>query len=203
MKIKIILYSLFFACLILVVYFFENNPSYNNSLKLPVLSNVQPFKFINQDSIEFTEKNMLGKICVVNYFFTTCKGICPKMNGNLKEIYNDFKDKNDFLIISHTSKPETDNIDALKKYQQFMEVNNNWVFLTGDKINLYKMARNAYLLDDPNNNISSIKDQFLHTQFIALVDKNLQIRGRIYDGLKKDELAQLKKDIITLYNEIK
>ena len=78
MKIKIILYSLFFACLILVVYFFENNPSYNNSLKLPVLSNVQPFKFINQDSIEFTEKNMLGKICVVNYFLQHVKAFAQK-----------------------------------------------------------------------------------------------------------------------------
>lgn len=203
MKAKIFFYTLFFSCIILLVYYFEDNPTYNNSLKLPVLSNVQPFKFINQDSVEFTDKNMLGKICVVNYFFTTCKGICPKMNGNLKEIYNEFKDKNDFLIISHTSKPETDDITALKKYHQFMEVNNNWIFLTGDKIDLYKMARSSYLLDDPNNNISSIKDQFLHTQFIALVDRNLQVRGRIYDGLKKDELAQLKNDITTLYKEIK
>ena len=199
---KIILYALFFLLLVFVVYYFVKNPKYNRTLLLPVLSNVQPFSFINQDSQQFTEKNMLGKICVVNYFFTTCKGICPKMNQNLVDIYKKFKDSTDFLIISHTCNPEIDGVSKIKEYARLMGADNmRWIFLTGNKKELYAQARNSYLLDDPNNNLQSINDQFLHTQFFALVDKNGRVRGGIYDGLKKEDLQKLNKDILKLFQE--
>lgn len=145
---------------------------------------------------------MQGKVCVVNYFFTTCKGVCPRMNGNLKEVYDKFKNEPDFLIVSHTSDPETDSAAKLKAYAQHMNVNTNtWVFLTGRKDSLYTQARNSYLLDDPKNAVVNINDQFLHTQFLALVDRNGNLRGEIYDGLKKEDIRQLEADISTLLNE--
>ena len=82
-----------------------------------------------------------------------------------------------------------------------MEVNTqHWWFLTGRKDSLYNTARSSYLLDDPKNNLQNIEDQFMHTQFFALVDKAGQVR-KIYDGLKGQEVAQLEKDIATLLKE--
>lgn len=171
--------------------------------KLPILSKVQPFNFTAEDGQSFTEKNMQGKVCVVNYFFTTCKGICPRMNGNLKKIYEVYKDKPDFMIVSHTSDPERDIPSILKDYAKYnMKVDTkNWVFLTGRKDLLYQQARDSYLLDDPKNSVLNINDQFLHTQFVALVDKNGKVRGQIYDGLKEKDLKMLEEDINKLLNE--
>ncbi len=171
--------------------------------KSPVLSTVKPFTFTTQDGKPFTEKDMLGKVCVVNYFFTTCKGICPRMNANMQSmVYNVFKDNPDFMIVSHTVDPEIDTAAVLKKYADKLGVDGHkWVFLTGRKDSLYQAARNSYLLDDPKNAVVNINDQFLHTQFFALVDKNGNVRGQVYDGLKNDELKQLQSDIKELLRE--
>jgi protein SCO1/2 len=171
--------------------------------KSPELNTVKPFTFTTQDGKPFTEKDMLGKVCVVNYFFTSCKGICPRMNNNMqKEVYDLFKDEPDFMILSHTCDPETDSAPRLKHYADSLKVDEQkWVFLTGRKDSLYQAARNSYLLDDPKNSVVNIDDQFLHTQFFALVDKNGKLRGQIYDGLKQDELKQLQSDIRELLRE--
>jgi protein SCO1 len=95
---------------------------------------------------------------------------------------------------SHTVDPETDSITTLKKYADSIGASiDNWWFLTGSKESLYKTARESYLLDDPQNSSKNISEQFLHTQFWALVDKEGQVRG-IYDGLKQEEVAQLISD---------
>lgn len=170
--------------------------------KLSVISYVKPFQFTNQNGIPFTDKDLLGKVTVVEYFFTTCKGICPKMNTNMKIIYETFKAEPNFLILSHTCNPETDSVPVLKRYADSLKVDSHiWVFLTGRKDSLYKLARTAYLLDDPKNSFEKIEDQFIHTQFFALVDKDGRVRSQIYDGLKKDELEKLKKDIQLLLAE--
>jgi protein SCO1 len=174
----------------------------NFKSRSPTISFVKPFSFITQDGKIFTEKDMLGKVCVVNFFFTSCKGICPVMNNNLDAIYNEFKNEKDFLIVSHTCDPETDSASRLKHYADSMKVDTHkWVFLTGRKDSLYIAARNNYLIDDPNNNVGSINDQFLHSQFIALVDKNGNVRGQVYDALKPDELKLLRQNISALLRE--
>lgn len=200
---KILLYSSFFIGLLLIYFLFVFWGTDNWKTRLPLLSGaVQPFSFTTENNTPFTQKDMLGKVCVVNYFFTTCKGICPRMNGNLKEVYDKFKNNPDFLIVSHTSDPATDSAATLKRYAAKMKVNTNtWIFLTGKKDSLYKQARDSYLLDDPKNAVVNINDQFLHTQFLALVDKNGNLRGQIYDGLKKEELKQLEDDITLLLTE--
>jgi protein SCO1/2 len=145
---------------------------------------------------------MLGKVSVVEYFFTSCRGICPKMNTNMKAIYETFKQEPDFMIVSNTCDPGTDSVPRLKAYADSMKADPaKWVFLTGRKDSLYQLARNSYLLDDPKNSFQKIEDQFIHTQFFALVDKNGKVRGQIYDGLKADELDKMKKDIRTLLAE--
>ena len=76
-----------------------------------------------------------------------------------------------------------------------------WVFLTGRKDSLYNMARFSYGIDDPKNQVANINDDFMHSQFFALVDKQGIVRGQVYDGLKEDELKKLKKDIKSLLEE--
>lgn len=199
---KILTYGLFFVGLAVLFLFFVFWGTDNWKTTLPTLSTVQPFSFTAENGKTFTNEDMQGKVCVVNYFFTSCKGICPRMNGNMKKIYEEFKDQPDFMIVSHTSDPETDSAETLLKYAQKMQVDTNkWVFLTGRKDSLYQEARSSYLLDDPKNSVKNIDDQFLHTQFFALVDKNGNVRGQIYDGLKASDLKQLETDINILLKE--
>ena len=145
-----------------------------------------------------TEKDVAGKVYVAEYFFTTCKGICPKMNNNMKMVYEGFKNEKDFLILSHTCDPETDSVRAIEKICGFNGCGYpQWIFLTGRKEACIHMARVSYTIDDPANNLKSIDDDFLHTQFWALVDQNGDVR-KIYDGLKESEVKELIKDAAKL-----
>lgn len=202
MRRKLIFYAGFFVVLFVVFYVTLTKiiPGYGE-VKLPVLNEVQPFFFTSQDGKIISQKDVAGKVYVAEYFFTTCKGICPKMNNNMKEIYADFKDEPDFRILSHTVDPETDSVARMKWYADSMKADSKtWLFLTGRKDSLYRTARVSYLLDDPKNNDEDINKQFIHTQFFALVDKNGEVR-KIADGLKKDEIAELKTDIEKLLKE--
>jgi protein SCO1/2 len=174
-------------------------------VKLPVMSYVQDFSFTDQNGQTVTNKDLADKVYVAEYFFTTCKGICPKMNANMKGVFDKFRNNKNFAIISHTSMPETDSVPLLKAYEEKMIGQNphyaaQWYFVTGDKDSLYKMARQSYLLDNEKNNSINIEESFIHTQFFALVDKQKRVRG-IYDGLKPGEISQLDKDIETLLKE--
>jgi protein SCO1/2 len=105
------------------------------------------------------------------------------------------------MILSHSVDPETDSVGRMRFYADSLGVNNgNWLFLTGPKDSLYQAARISYLLDDPKNNSADIADQFIHTQFFALVDRSGQVR-KIYDGLKKEEFDEMIKDIEVLLKE--
>lgn len=170
-------------------------------MNLPVISHVQPFSFTNQHGKKITEKEVSGKVYVAEYFFTTCKGVCPKMNRNMKLIYNEFNKEKDFLILSHTVDPDIDGVSRLKRYGDSLGISSgNWYLLTGRKDSLYYAARVSYILDDPKNMNDKIEDQFIHTQFFALVDKKGRVR-KIYDGLKKEEITELTRDIYKLLGE--
>ena len=202
-------YCGFFIALLGVFYFLLFAGTDYYKVNLPVLTYVKDFSFTDQNNKLVTERNVSGKVYVAEYFFTTCKGICPKMNANMKKIYDKFKYESDFAILSHTCMPETDSPPLLKVYEQKMigsdsgqRSTNNWYFLTGSKNSLYKMARESYLLDNEKNNSLNIADQFIHTQFFALVDKQRRLRG-IYDGLRGEELNKLSTDIKDLLKETK
>ncbi len=202
MKRKWLAYLLFFVVLLAGFYFFLFRGTDQWKAKLPILSYVRPFHLTTQEGLPYTDKDMLGKVSVVEYFFTTCKGICPKMNTNMKTVYEAFKTEPDFMIVSHTCDPQTDSAARLKVYSDSLKVDaRKWVMLTGRKDSLYQLARNSYLLDDPKNSFEKIEDQFIHTQFFALVDKNGKVRGQVYDGLKTEELEKMKKDIRSLLSE--
>ena len=200
---KALILTAFFVILVIGFYFTLTRiiPGYGDK-KFQVLNNVQPFSFINSNGEEFTEQDVRGKVYVAEYFFTTCESICPIMNTNMKDIYEMYKDEPDFMILSHTCDPDNDSVARLKYYADSLKVDTKkWVFLTGRKDSLYNTARNSYLLDDPKNNSENLEEQFLHTQFFALVDRNGQVRRKIYDGLEKEELDELKHDIQVLLDE--
>src|SRR5258708_10332215 len=201
-KKKIIFLVGFFALLFIGFYFALTRfvPGFGEP-ELPGLSHMPPFSFNNQDGKMITEKELNGKVYVAEYFFTTCKGICPKLNTNMKKLADDYSKESDFRILSYTVDPETDSVARMKRYSDSLGADpQRWWFLTGRKDSLYHLARSGYLLDDPKNNAMNINEQFLHTQFLALVDKGGRVR-KIYDGLKKDELDELEKDIRTLLKD--
>ena len=165
------------------------------------IATVQPFSFIDQDGKPFTNQDVANKIYVAEFFYTTCTAICPRMNSNMKKVYDRFKNEKDFLIVSHTSDPETDSAAQLKKYAENLGVNTtHWVFLTGRKDSLYSAARMSYMIDDPANNLKSIDDQFIHSQLWALVDRRGKVK-KIYDGLKENEVNELIEDVSKMLKE--
>jgi protein SCO1/2 len=201
MRKKITRYLIFFIGLLGVFYLaiFWGTDQWKK--KLPVINNVQPFSFVNQLGDTIMNNRVAGKVQVVEFFFTTCKGICPKMNNALTGISQKFTDEEDFMILSHTVDPDTDSVGRLKYFADSLKLDSKkWMLLTGSKATLYEAARKSYLLDDQNDESAAIADQFIHTQLFALVDRSGRVRG-IYDGLEKKELAKLEKDIRLILNE--
>ena len=199
---KTIFYIVFFFLLVIGFYFTMSQlvPGFGKS-KLEPIGRVLPFSFTNQDGKQVTEKDVAGKIFVAEYFFTTCKSICPIMNANMKIVYERFKNEKDFLILAHTSDPGTDSAARLKKYADSLNVDTNkWIFLTGTKDSLYKQARYSYKIDDPNNNPLNNEVDFLHSQFFSLVDKNGDVR-KIYEGNERKDVEKMIKEIEVLLKE--
>ncbi|SFW39921.1 SCO family protein [Chitinophaga sancti] len=170
--------------------------------KLPVLGTnghiVGGFSFTNQEGRTITARDVEGKIYVAEYFFTTCTGICPKMNKNMVKVYAKYKSEPKFRILSHTVDPENDSVPVLKKYAEEHGADPaNWWFLTGSKKELYKLARQGYLVDDGTY---AGDEDFVHTQWFALVDGQGRIRG-LYEGTKATDVDKLIVDIDRLLKE--
>ncbi len=228
MRKRFLIYVGFFIVLLLAFYLMLFNDYDFSKSNLQVRNdNVADFSFVNQDGKKITQREVDGKVYVVEYFFTTCRGICPKMNANMRRVFEAFKDEPDFMILSHTCMPETDSVPLLKDYEAKMingkleknadgsykivydsttsnrlqTPNPNWNFVTGDKAALYTMARQSYGIDDGKPDSTQIKDQFIHTQFFALVDKQRRVRGMVYDGLNNGEVDKLITDIKGLLKE--
>ncbi|PZP51163.1 MAG: SCO family protein [Pseudopedobacter saltans] len=192
----------FFAVVLVVYILFVRINEGSWAPKPVVLNNVKPFAFRTQDGKEFTRQDLIGKVTVVEYFFTNCHGICPHLNTNMKGVYSDFRDEPDFQIVSHTCDPDRDTVARMKIYADSIGADQKkWHFLTGRKDSLYNTARESYLLDDPKNALQNIEDQFMHTQFFAVVDKNGMVRGQIFDGLKKSEIAEMEDLVKVLLKE--
>ncbi len=160
------------------------------------LSTVEPFRFTNQEGKIITEADIDGKVAVVEFFFTTCKTICPPMNTTMKSIYEIYKNEPDFLILSHTSDPRNDSVPRMKRYADSIGANSkNWWFLTGQKDSLYYAARKSYSLDDQNAVVADPETDFIHTQLFALVNRKGEIKKKVYDSSLPSEVEELKAEI--------
>ena len=165
-----------------------------------IYHSIPSFKFVNQNGDTITDKTYEGKIYVADYFFTTCKTICPKMTTELLRVQAKFTYTNGLVqILSHTVNPENDSVPVLKTYANMVHANDKmWNFVTGDKKQLYDLARNGYLLNALKGDGGP--DDFIHSEFFILVDKEKHIRG-IYDGTKISEVSKLIDAIKVLIAE--
>jgi protein SCO1/2 len=204
-KITIFLLSFFIIlAAVFMTYFYKVTRT--DAKKLPVIGHeghrVTDFAFTDQDGKTVTLADVKGKIYVVEYFFTTCKGICPKMNENMTKVYNAFKGNDGVKILSHTVDPKKDTVGAMKQYSLRFEADpQQWMFLTGDKKELYDMARYSYLVTASDDTAAvDIANDFIHTDRFVLVDREGQIRGQ-YKGTSVGEVNQLIGDIKELLKD--
>lgn len=164
---------------------------------------VGAFRFENQDGIWITDADMKGKISVVEYFFTTCKSICPIMNTQMKRIQKKFANQTDVRIFSFTVDPDTDTVAQMKRYASAHQAKiGQWQFLTGKKADLYGLARRSFFVLKPAEaqNLGDAGSDFIHTNNFVLVDRQLRIRG-YYDGTNPEEVSLLQAHITQLLAE--
>ena len=178
------------------------------------------FSFTNQDEKVITDEDYLGKVYVVEFFFTTCPTICPIMNRNLVEIQNQFKEFKNFGVASFTITPDIDTPEVLKAYAQNYGITNpNWHLLTGEEEAIYKLANEGFNLYTARD--ETVEGGFEHSGNFALIDKEGFIRSRkdnfgnpliFYNGLIPEdvgvdedgipqEITILKEDIAKLLQE--
>ena len=160
---------------------------------------IPAFSFVNQNGKIITDKTYAGKIYVADFFFTTCGSICPKMTNNMALVQQAYLTESRVMFLSHTVFPEIDSVAVLKRYAQEKGVNDRkWNLVTGDKKEIYSLARKAYLavkLGKP----SELYDM-VHTENFVLVDAQKRVRG-FYDGTNKEEIERLIADIQLLLQE--
>ncbi|MEN9382848.1 MAG: hypothetical protein RI940_1731 [Bacteroidota bacterium] len=155
---------------------------------------IRPFELINQENRIFTEKDIEGKICVADFFFTTCPGICPKMAKSMSDIQKEFINDDAILLLSHSVTPEKDSVSVLKKYAIDKKIDfNRWKLLTGGKDEIYDLGRKFYFVEE-DEGIKKGNDVFLHTENFILIDRQRHIRG-IYNGLDPNSINNLINDI--------
>jgi len=154
---------------------------------------VPAFVFVNQDSIPLTNNFTRGKVWVVNYFFTSCPTICPKMMAGMRLVQQAFPNDEQVGMVSLTVDPYHDTPAKLKRYAQNKNINlRQWQLGTGQKAGLYRFARNGLFItaDDGDGGAND----FIHSDKIVLIDRENHIRG-YYDGTDNDEITKLIKDI--------
>ena len=153
---------------------------------------ISDFSLTNQNGETVTQEKYNNKIYVADFFFTTCQSICPIMTKNMKDIQDKLIKDSEVLLLSHTVFPEIDSVEVLKKYAvKNSVVDSKWDLVTGDKKEIYDLARKSYLAAKDN---SFGEYDMIHTENFVLVDKKKQIRG-FYDCTDKDEINRLFKDI--------
>ena len=161
---------------------------------------IRKFTLLDQAGKAFTEKGMSGKICVADFFFTVCPGICPKMAVSMQALQKEFLNDDDVLLLSHSVMPDKDNVAVLKKYAADKGVNySKWRLLTGEKSEIYDLGRKYYYVEEDLGEKSDTSI-FLHTENFVLIDKGRHIRG-IYNSLDNSSMTALKNDIHALKQE--
>lgn len=164
-----------------------------------VYHQIPPFRFLNQDSVWVSEKDMAGKIYIADFFFTSCPTICPKMKTQLLRIYERYSENEVIRILSHSIDPTYDTPSVLKQYATRLQVKSpRWNMLTGDKAAIYKLGEKSYMVTTQEDKNEA--GGFVHSGAFILVDKNRHVRG-IYDGTQENEVNHLIEDIEILLQE--
>lgn len=164
---------------------------------------VGSFSFLDQNGKKITDQTVKGKVYVVEYFFTTCGTICPRMNKQMQRVQQAYKGDKHIKILSFTVDPEIDTVEQLKRYaSQHGADDQQWHFLTGEKADLYGLARKSFFVLKPAEaeNQGDVGSDFIHTNNFVLVDQRMRIRG-YYDGTSAEEVDKLIRDMQRLLDE--
>lgn len=169
-----------------------------NTVYDSVFATIPDFSFVNQDGDTIHQRDFLGKIMVVDFFFTSCPSICPKMKAEMLKVYTAYEKENRVAILSHSIDSRRDSVAVLKKYAKKMDVSApKWHFVTGEKDSIYKIAE--YYLAEVGED-SDAPGGYIHSGYFTLIDPQKRIRG-YYDGTKPEDTERLISDIKILLQE--
>lgn len=161
---------------------------------------IPAFSFTDQSGNTITQSVLDGKVYVAGFFFSTCPGICPTIRSKLIKVQDTFANDENVKIVQHSIRPTTDTTEILQAYANKNGINNQqWYLLTGDKAEIYSLAKTFYFASEDLGNVQKNKD-FLHTESLLLIDENKHIRG-IYNGLNAASVDYLIQDIKTLRHQ--
>jgi protein SCO1/2 len=161
---------------------------------------IPSFRLTDQLGRAVTEKELEGRITIANFFFTRCKGICPRMSLNTAYLQEAFRNDPDILLLSHSVDPEADSVPVLAAYAAAHEADpDRWRLLTGDRELIYRLARKEYFAGDTIG-LSAAGTDFLHTEDMILLDGRRRIRG-LYNGTLRSEMDRIREDIAILKKE--
>ncbi|MBL7929558.1 MAG: SCO family protein [Bacteroidia bacterium] len=166
-----------------------------------VYHTIHPFRLIAHTGDSVTQELVRNKIFVTDFFFATCKSICPKMSNQLMRVQDKFAKNKNVLILSHSVDPQNDTPENLRQYSmKYRALKDKWYFLTGDKKQIYDLARHSYYL--PVMDGDGGDHDFIHSEQFVLVDNHGRIRG-FYDGTSRNEVDKLMEEIKVLLFEMK
>ncbi len=157
---------------------------------------IQDFVMVDQQRGKVTRKALEGKISVVDFFFTSCPTICPKMTGHLKVVQEHFSREDDIQIISYSINPEHDTPDKLLSYAKAYDIDNNsWSLLTGNKEDIFSLSKSFKVraFDDSQGEQTNL----IHDGTFVLLDEKQRIRG-YYNGLDLSDTQRMIADIYKL-----
>jgi protein SCO1/2 len=164
-----------------------------------VYHRIAPFQFVNQDSVVVTAETFDNKIYVADFFFTSCRTICPIMKTQMLRVYDTLNNEPDVLILSHTIDPNYDTVGLLHDYAERLGVKSSkWHFVTGNKDSIFNIAQKSYFATAMED--SSEPDGRIHSGAFLLIDKEKRIRGK-YDGTNEEDVNRLIGDIQRLKEE--
>jgi protein SCO1/2 len=184
--------SVFLFLMIVVAVTMYSRQISNDSI--PVFGNVGDFSFTERNGEAIGSNDLAGRISVVNFFFTTCEGPCPKMNGQVAFFYRKFKDNAKVQFVSISVDPDRDSLQALQAYaQKFNVKDRRWLFLRAPIEEVKELSEKTFLLagaDSPG----------LHSTKLILIDGQKRVRG-YYSSEEDGSLRRLEEHILTLLKE--
>ena len=179
------------AIFLIITFFVKDSQP---SQQLPKIGSIPQFEFIDSDGNTVTLDNLKRKVWVADFIFTTCTMACPMMTGNMNLVHKKFKKNDDVRLVSISVYPEYDTPDVLKEYaSQYDADTEKWLFLTGDESSVKNIIKDGFKIGD-------FEEIIFHSEKFALVDKNGTIRA-YYNGMKSEDMKQLKKDINALLKQ--
>lgn len=162
---------------------------------------ILPFRLKSQYNTDITLDTIRGKILVTDFFFATCRSICPEMSKHMAALQKKYADDDSLIFLSHTVNPMHDSVEVLRAYaEQYGAIRGKWYLLTGNRDSIYYLAKHGYLINALED--EEAEQGFLHSELFVLVDPDGHIRG-YYDGTSEEEMRRLENDIALLKQEIR